>query len=65
MSTILPESEKIRRAVRWISDQLNENPGSRPLKWIEPAAIRFDLNPQETDFLIQFYRNTKHEKTED
>ncbi len=65
MSTILPENEKIRRAVRWISDQITENPGSPLQKWIEPAAIRFDLNPQETDFLIQFYRNATHEKTED
>jgi len=56
MTTILPKGEKTRRAVRWISEQLKED-SHKPL-WplINEAITRFDLNPFESEALIQFYK---------
>ena len=53
MSQIQPEGEEIRKAIKWISDNLNE--GKKKSKLIEEAAIKFDLSPAQTDFLINFF----------
>ncbi|MDY7032083.1 MAG: hypothetical protein SVY10_09285 [Thermodesulfobacteriota bacterium] len=57
MSNILPEGENIRRAVKWISEHLEENPDEIINKLINEATIRFDLSPKDGEFLIRFYRN--------
>ncbi len=56
---MIPENEQIRKAVKWISAQLQENPAANKLPLINEAAIRFDLSPQETQFLYNFYQDTK------
>lgn len=53
MSQIQPEGEEIRKAIKWISDNLNE--GKKKGKLIEEAAIKFDLSPAQTDFLMNFF----------
>jgi hypothetical protein len=53
MSQIQPEGEEIRKAIKWISDNLNE--GKKKSKLIEEAAIKFDLSPAQTDFLMNFF----------
>jgi hypothetical protein len=53
MSQIQPEGEEIRKAIKWISDNLNE--GKKKSKLIEEAAVRFDLSPAQTDFLMNFF----------
>ncbi len=51
MSELLPEGESLRRAVRWLSDQI-DRPDHRPVhKLIDEAALRFDLTPLEVEFL--------------
>ena len=57
MSTILPEGENIRRAVKWISESLNDNQDAVIQKLINEATIRFDLSPKDGEFLIRFYRD--------
>ncbi len=57
MSTILPEGESIRKAVKWVSDQLKEHPDSRVQKLVNQAITRFDLSPKDSEFLINFYHN--------
>ena len=56
MSTILPEGENIRRAVKWISGQLQDNPDETVQKLINDATVRFDLSPKDGEFLVRFYR---------
>lgn len=58
MSTILPESEALRRAVKWISERVNETPGTRPQHYLAEAINKFDLSPKDADFLINFYRDS-------
>jgi hypothetical protein len=49
---IVPGSDSIRSALRWLSEQRLADPSAPRGKLIEEAALRFDLTPLETDFLI-------------
>ena len=53
-SSIIPEGENLRKAVRWISDQ-----GSFSLKVVEEACVRFDLSPADGEFLIRHFTKGK------
>jgi hypothetical protein len=57
MPTILPESQQLKRAVRWISEQLKEDENISKQKLINEAISRFDLNPKQSMFLFSFYKN--------
>jgi hypothetical protein len=41
----------IKQAVKWIDDQVHENPKSDRMRLIDEASRRFDLSPLDTDFL--------------
>ena len=56
MATIMPEGEAIRKAVKWISAELQEDPGKAHQKLINEAVTRFDLSPKDAEFLTRFYR---------
>lgn len=60
MSTVMPDSENVQKAIKWISASLEENPSQPKLKLIESAAARFDLSPKDTEFLMGFFRD--HQK---
>jgi len=51
----MPKGEKIRKAVKWISDTLQENPDKNPMELIPLASARFNLSPKEENFLVSFY----------
>ena len=59
VTTVMPEGDAIRKAVKWISAQLQENPEESPQKLVQKAVSRFDLSPKEAEFLIGFYRSGK------
>jgi hypothetical protein len=42
----------LEEAVRFISMELRDNPESNKSKLIEIASQRFDLNPLQTEFLV-------------
>lgn len=54
--SIYPEGEKARRAVRWISDQLQGDESLPVMRLVHQAIARFDLTPKEGEELIAFYR---------
>jgi hypothetical protein len=41
----------IKQAVKWIDDQLHDNPKADRTRLIDDASRRFDLSPLDTDFL--------------
>jgi hypothetical protein len=43
----------IKQAVKWIDDQLQDNPGSDRVKLVDEASRRFDLSPLDADFLFR------------
>ena len=56
MSAVMPTGDDIRRAVKWISDNLETNPEQTRMKLIEQAVFKFDLSPLDTEFLMNFFR---------
>lgn len=61
MSNIMPEGEDIRKAVKWISSRLEEDPAQSRGKLIHEAAFKFDLSPLDTEFLTNFFRRKRTE----
>ncbi len=58
MTTVMPEGEKIRQAVKWISERRKEDPGLSLTKVIQQASARFNLSPKEEEELKAFYQVT-------
>ncbi len=56
MHDLLPEGEELRRAVKWVSANLQEDPGQPLHKLVQEAVFKFDLSPKDSEFLIRFYR---------
>lgn len=48
--TITPKHENLRRAVQWLSDLGPATPAS-----INEASIRFDLSPEDEQFLLTHF----------
>ena len=42
-----------RPAVKWIDEQLQDNPGADRVKLMDEAGRRFDLTPLDADFLVR------------
>ncbi|MBA4391447.1 MAG: hypothetical protein C0399_10995 [Syntrophus sp. (in: bacteria)] len=56
MSNPLPEGEDLRRAIRWILTNLQEQPDEPIHPLIEEAIFKFDLSPKDGEFLINFFK---------
>jgi hypothetical protein len=56
MSELLPKGEKLRRAVRWISEQREQAPAPPRAALLDEATRRFDLSPREAELLADFVR---------
>ena len=55
MHDLLPDGEDIRRAVKWVSAHLQEEPDRPVGPLVKEAIFRFDLSPRDAEFLIGFY----------
>jgi hypothetical protein len=62
MNETLPKGEDLRRAVKWVSANLQENPDQPFQPLVQEAIFKFDLSPMDADFLIRFYSQTKEEE---
>lgn len=49
-----PTGEGLRKAVRWLSDE-----GRHDAAAIDEAALRFDLGPLDTEFLLTHLRERR------
>ena len=54
--SLQPKGEKLRRAVRWLSDRRREDPGAPLAALLDEATRRHDLSPREAELLIEFAR---------
>lgn len=43
----------IKQAIKWIDEQLSDDPAADRLKLVDEASRRFDLTPLDTDFLLR------------
>ena len=55
MTTIMPEGEKLRQAVKWISAERLQDESKTLLSLIQEASSRFNLSPKEEMYLMSFY----------
>jgi hypothetical protein len=51
----------IKQAVKWIDDQLTDNPGADRVKLVDEASRRFDLSPLDQDFLFRHLAERKRQ----
>jgi hypothetical protein len=56
MATIQPEGEKVKKALKWISQERQEDEGHNLAGLINKASMRFNLSPKEEAFLNHFFR---------
>lgn len=61
MHDLLPDGEDLRRAVKWVSGNIQENPGQPVQPFVREAIFKFDLSPRDAEFLIGFFRERKEE----
>ncbi len=59
MTTIVPEGEDIKRAIKWISVRREDAPETPLQRLIEEAVFQFDLSPLDQEFLTGFFRKSK------
>jgi len=63
MAAIKPKGEKIRQAVKWVSDKLKSGQNDTVLTLVTEASLKYNLSPREEDYLLSFYKkNTNDEK---
>jgi hypothetical protein len=43
----------VRQAVKWLDEQLRDNPQADRAKLVDEASRRFDLSPLDADFLYR------------
>ena len=61
MHDLLPEGEELRRAVKWVSYELQEKPGQPLQTLVHEAIFKFDLSPRDAEFLMEFYSRRNEE----
>ena len=52
--SIQPQGDSIRKAVKWLSEERQADPAANISRLVEQAAVKFDLNPMEVEFLSKF-----------
>jgi len=57
MSTLQPQGDKLKKAIRWISDKRKQTPDINLAKLAEDAGFQFDLSPKDSQFLLRFVKN--------
>jgi hypothetical protein len=55
----MPEGQRVRSAVRWISEHLKADQSRAVMPLVHEAALKFDLTPKESEELIQFYKSAR------
>lgn len=61
--SIQPKGEDLRKAVRWISEEIQFRKDVKLSILIEEACFKFNLSPADSEFLFNFF--TKEDKKED
>ena len=59
MTTVQPEGEDLRKAVKWISEERKYDPEAKTSKLIEEACLKFDLSPMDAECLLNLLKPEK------
>ncbi len=55
MTTIIPEGDDLRKAVKWITEMIQSGAQKSKTALINEASLRFDLKPADQEFLMRCY----------
>jgi len=61
MSTLQPQGDKLKKAVKWISEKRKQNSDINLGKLVDDACFQFDLSPKDSQFLLRFVKNDDHQ----
>ncbi|MBU8849986.1 MAG: hypothetical protein KOO65_09015 [Desulfobacterales bacterium] len=61
MAALQPQGDKLKKAVRWISEKRKQNPDINLTKLVDDAGFQFDLSPKDSQFLLRFVKNDNHQ----
>ncbi|MDT8378519.1 MAG: hypothetical protein RQ739_06460 [Desulfotignum sp.] len=56
MSNVQPQGEALKKAIQWISEQRRKKPDASVVKLANDAALKFDLSPKDSEFLLRFVK---------
>ena len=62
MSTLLPDGEELRKAVKWVSGEIQKNPDQPIQPLVQKSIFIYDLSPKDGEFLIGFFQKSREEK---
>jgi hypothetical protein len=54
--SIIPQGENLRKALKWISEERERCPNKKMSTLIDEACLRFDLQPNDGEFIMRFYQ---------
>jgi hypothetical protein len=49
----------IKQAIKWIDEQLRDNPGADRMTLVDEAGRKFELTPLDADFLMRHLAERK------
>ncbi len=56
---IQPQGEDLRKATKWIVDELKYHPEVNRGELIEKACLKFDLSPLDAEFLAKYIKRNR------
>ena len=59
MTTVMPQGEDIRKAVKWISEERQSTPAKKLARLVEEASVKFDLSPADGEYLFKLFKEQK------
>ena len=54
MSTIQPQGEKLKNAIKYVSEMRQKDPEVNLVKLVDEASLQYDLSPKDSEFLTRF-----------
>lgn len=64
MTTIIPEGDNLRNAIKWISEMIQCGVQKSKMTLINEASLQFDLKPADQEFLMRCLEKTEGGKAE-
>ncbi|MBM9511615.1 hypothetical protein [Desulfogranum marinum] len=58
-TSLYSRSDKIKKALLWLSETQEKKPGAKRQKLLQEAEIRFDLSPADCTFLDKNFSSSE------
>ena len=60
MSSVVPQSELLRRAVQYVSDMQKDHPEKKIAAILDDTSMRFNLSPLDSETLYRLFSKKEH-----